>query len=515
MISESSSITKPHKGEVRDLEKGAGGLEEDDAEGGTGPSTATATVVSEVTHNPNELIVDWDGPDDPENPRNWAYRQKWRATIIVSLFTFMSPVSSSMMAPATTLLGHDLNESNPLLLAMMTSIFLLGPLSEIYGRVIVLQCANGFYFIWNLACSFARTPTEMIVFRFLAGLGGSAPLALGGGLLGDVWHPEQRGQAIAIYSLAPLLGPVFGPVCGAWIAQKSTWRWVFWSTCILDVIVQIAGLFFLRESFAPVLLERKAKAIRTSMGPEKAAELNVHTVFDKQDNRSRSAIFARNLIRPFAMFGREPIIQLLGLYMAFIYGIFYLSLTTLPEIFQITYREPVGTAGLHYLALGIGLTGASQFNARFLDKMYVYLKNRYGTKGQPEYRLPSMVPATILLPFGLLLAGWSAQHKLHWIVTDIGIACIGAGMILCFQCITSYVVDAFTLYAASALAATSCLRSIAGFSFPLFAPPMYAALGYGKGNTILAVVAIVIGCPAPWLFWKYGKRIRESSRYAQ
>lgn len=47
-----------------------------------------------------------------------------------------------------------------------------------------------------------------------------------------------------------------------------------------------------------------------------------------------------------------------------------------------------------------------------------------------------------------------------------------------------------------ALAAVSCLRSITGFGFPLFAPAMYQALGYGKGDTILAVVAIVIGCPA-------------------
>lgn len=41
-------------------------------------------------------------------------------------------------------------------------------------------------------------------------------IQVGGGVLGDTWHPEERGRAIAIYSLAPLLGPVFGPVCGGW-----------------------------------------------------------------------------------------------------------------------------------------------------------------------------------------------------------------------------------------------------------------------------------------------------------
>jgi hypothetical protein len=114
---------------------------------------------------------------------------------------------------------------------------------------------------------------------------------------------------------------------------------------------------------------------------------------------------------------------------------------------------------------------------------------------------------------------------------------VGIGMILSYQSIQVYVLDSFTLHAASALAAVSCLRSLAGFGFPLFAPVMYERLGYGKGNTILACVSIVLGCPAyvihtllrhqtpvtelmhdhsysPFLFWFYGKKIRLMSRYA-
>ena len=83
-----------------------------------------------------------------------------------------------------------------------------------------------YHLVWNTACGFAQSKNELIAFRFLAGLGGSAPLAVGGGVIGDLFDAEHRGQAIAIYSLAPLLGPVIGPVAGAWIAEKSTWRWV-------------------------------------------------------------------------------------------------------------------------------------------------------------------------------------------------------------------------------------------------------------------------------------------------
>ncbi|KAI0833706.1 MFS polyamine transporter [Trametes gibbosa] len=471
------------------------------------------------------LVIDWDGPDDPLNPRNWSYKKKWAATAIVSAFTFISPVSSSMMAPASMQIAGEFGITNTSVIALLTSVFVaayafgplfLGPLSELYGRSRVLQIANMWYFAWNLGCAFAQNEGQLIAFRFLAGLGGSAPLSVGGGVLGDLWKPEERGQAIALYSLAPLLGPVIGPTCGAWIAQKSTWRWVFWSTTIADGVVQILGLFFLRETYAPILLEKKAEQMRQSLDPEKAQKREIRTVFDGQDrHRSWKQIVKKALIRPFVLFYHEPIVQLLGLYMAFVYGTLYLFLTTIPSIFEGVYRQSVGIAGLHYFALGVGLTGASQLNARMLDRVYKYFQEKNGGVGKPEYRLPSMVPGAFLLPAGLFITGWTARPDVHWIAPDIGIALVGAGTILNFQSIQTYVIDTFTLHAASALAAVTFFRSLAGFGFPLFAPAMYSALGYGKGDTILACVSIVVGIPAPFLFWTYGERIRNASKYAR
>ncbi|KAL5480633.1 hypothetical protein ACEPAI_1904 [Sanghuangporus weigelae] len=470
------------------------------------------------------MIVDWDGPEDPFNPLNWSYKKKWIATLIVSAFTFISPVSSSMIAPASDQLALHLGITSTVVLAMSTSVFVLGyafgplflgPLSELYGRSRVLQIANLWYLVWNTACGGAENTSELVVFRFLAGLGGSAPLSIGGGVLGDLWRAEERGQAIALYSLAPLLGPVIGPVCGSWIAEHSTWRWVFWSTSIVDGFVQILGIFFLKETFPPILLERKATKLRKRLGVPKTGEGvdRITTPYQGMD-RNWKHVFKKAIIRPFVLFAYEPIIQLLGVYMAFVYGLVYLILTTVPGIFENVYGETVGIAGLNYLALGIGLTGVSQISARLMDPIYKRLKQRNGGPGKPEYRLPMMVLGTICLPIGLFLFGWAAEKHVHWIVTDIGLAFIGAGIVLNFQTIQTYVIDAFTLHAASALAAVSFLRSLAGFGFPLFAPAMYSALGYGKGDTILAAFAIAIGCPAPWLFWSFGERIRARSRYA-
>ncbi|KAF9010981.1 MFS polyamine transporter [Hymenopellis radicata] len=494
-----------------------------------GDNTQCNSAAGSVTDagNVEEIIVDFDGPDDPANPKNWTYAKRWRSTLIVSLFTFISPVSSSMIAPGSSIVAREFGITSETEIALTISVFVLafaigplflGPLSEIYGRSRVIQISNIFFLAWNLACGFSQSKAQLIVFRFFAGLGGSTPLAVGAGVLADIWRAEERGKAIAIYSLAPLMGPVLGPVAGAWISEKTTWRWVFWSTSIFDVAVQALGLFYLRESYAPLLLDRKAAQIRASRAadPEKGGtHVNVHTVFEKSEPRTWQHIFSKALVRPFVIFVREPIIQVVGLYMAFVYGVFYLYLTTIPTIFRDVYHQNTGIAGLHYIALGIGLTCASQLNARYMDKVYVYFKNKNGGIGEPEFRVPSMVPGSIILPVGLLITGWCAEKGVHWAVTDIGIACVGAGIILNFQSMQTYVVDAFTLFAASALAAVSCFRSLAGFGFPLFAPTMYKALGYGKGDTVLAVVSIVIGCPAPFLFWKYGKTIRMRSRYVK
>jgi MFS family permease len=121
-----------------------------------------------------------------------------------------------MVAPALNKIGEDLQLPSGVERQLTLSIFVLayaigplflGPLSELYGRTIVLQLSNLFFLAFNIGCGFATTKNQLIAFRFLSGLGGSAPLAIGGGTLSDMWRAEERGKSIAIYSLAPLLGP--------------------------------------------------------------------------------------------------------------------------------------------------------------------------------------------------------------------------------------------------------------------------------------------------------------------
>lgn len=490
-----------------DLEKGGQQLKKEQSR---------RSMRSQKEKDPN--LVSWDGPDDPNNPKNWSLKRKWAATVIVSLFTFISPVSSSMVAPALDDMARDLGITNSVVISLMLSIFVLayaigplfmGPLSEMYGRVPVLQLSNLFYLIFNLVCGFARNGSQMLAFRFFSGLGGSAPLAIGGGILADCWPPEQRGKAIAIYSLAPLLGPAVGPVAGGFIAENTTWRWVFWATCIADAAIQVAGLFFLQETYAPKLLQRKRDRLAKETGNDKLyAEFSSTEPFVKK--------WKTALSRPFIMLSTQPIIQFLAIYMAYLYGLTYLVLSTFPTLFTSPdyYAESTGIAGLHYIALGVGYFIGAQLTARFNDFMYKRLKARNNGKGRPEFRVPVMVPGAVLLPIGFFWYGWSAQGRAPWIVTDIGAAIFSAATITGFQGIQTYVVDAYTRYAASGVASITVLRSLAGFGFPLFAPYMYQALGYGWGNSLIGFIAIAIGFPAPILLWKFGETLRNKSRFA-
>jgi len=210
----------------------------------------------------------------------------------------------------------------------------------------------------------------------------------------------------------------------------------------------------------------------------------------------------------------EPIVQVLATYMGVIYGVTYLVLATFASLWTDRYGMSVGVGGLNYIALGLGFTLGTQLGSRVLDRTYETQKRRNGGVGTPEMRMPLLAVTAIFVPIGLLVYGWTADHRVFWLVPDIGIGIFAIGAIGAFMSIQAYIVDNYDLQAASALAAASAFRSLAGFGFPLFADAMFSKLGIGWGNSLLALVAIMF-LPAPYLFWRYGAWLREKSPNAR
>lgn len=328
--------------------------------------------------------------------------------------------------------------------------------------------------------------------------------------MSDCFIPEQRGKAIAMYSVTPLLGPALGPIAGGFIAENTSWRWIFYAISIADAVVQVSGIFFLSETYGPKILQSRAKKIR-----KRTQDNSFQTEVERQ-NLSVIRNVGNSLIRPFRLLTTQPIVQFLALYMAYVYGILYLVLSTFSSLWTSPahYGESVAISGLNYISLAVGFWLGFQICVMFNDYIYRRFTRRNDNVGRPEFRTPLLSVATALIPSGLFIYGWSAQKNYHWIVPNIGAAIFGVGNIIAYQCIQTYLVDAYSRFTASALAGVVFMRSLCGFCFPLFAPYMYNTLDYAWGNSVLAFCSLGIGIPAPIVLWKFGQRLRKVSRYA-
>lgn len=423
------------------------------------------------------------------------------------------------MAPAIDTIADELDMSTTestmalsvYLLATAFGPLMIGPLSEIYGRSKVFHITNVWFLIWNLVCGFANSKGLLIAARLLAGFGASAVYSLAYGVLSDIWSAKQRGRSLSLYLLIPLTGSAVGPIVGGFIVQYSTWRWMFWATTILQVTVEVASFFLFFESFAPVLLRRRAEKKRKETGDSR-----YHTEMDiRESGRSAAWKLGRSLSRPLRLLAFHPIIQIQAILAGINYGLLYFALASFSSLWVSAYGESISISGLHYIAICTGTISGSQICGPVMDYFYKRLAARNGNTHIPEDRIPLLLPGVLITPIGLILYGWAAQYHLFWLVVDVGAALLSLGMQTFDTTLHAYVMDAYPEHVSSASAATQVLRSLLAFAFPLFSSKMYDTLGYGWGNSMLAFLSIGIALPTTGILYRFGStlRARKQSSY--
>lgn len=177
----------------------------------------TPSSTAQPTPDDDPDIVFWDSPDDPENPMNWPNKLKIFNVGLVSTWTFITPLASSMVAPGTLEILTDFKTTNLTLGSFIVSIYLAGyavgplfiaPISELYGRLPTYHANNVLFIVWSLACAFAPNLGSLLAFRFFQGMAGVTPLTIGSGTIADMIPNESRGKYMSLYSVGPLLGPV-------------------------------------------------------------------------------------------------------------------------------------------------------------------------------------------------------------------------------------------------------------------------------------------------------------------
>ncbi|RHZ53904.1 MFS transporter [Aspergillus thermomutatus] len=481
-------------------------------------------------------LVDFDGPHDPRRPVNWAPARKWTIVTLLSIMSFITPLASSMFAPGVPECLAEFGSTSATLMSFVVSIYLLGyaagplviaPLSELYGRSIMYHFTNVLFVIFTIACAVSTNLGMLIGFRFLEGIAGSAVLTIGGGTVADLFIPQERGKVLAAWTMGPLLGPVLGPVMGSFLSAAKGWRWVFWLLTIVSGAMACIFLLLLRETSSVVILRNITKRRRKETGnPALRSRLDA--------DLSARLSFQRAIVRPLKLLLLSPIVALMATLAAIVYGYLYLLFTTFTPVFEDTYNFSSNIVGLTYLGLGVGMMiGLFGFGA-LSDRIIKSKAAKHDGVMKPEYRLPPMIVGGIAIPVGLFIYGWTADKHVFWFVPILGTAFVGFGFIAYFVSslplpprqtkkekkliesiqmpIQAYLVDAFTIHAASALGAGAVWRSIVGALLPLAGLPMYNKLGLGWGNSLLGFLAVAM-LPIPFVLLKYGEHIRTSLRW--
>ncbi|KXJ85896.1 major facilitator superfamily domain-containing protein [Microdochium bolleyi] len=470
-----------------------------------------------------EGVVAWDSQEDPEMPLNWSATRKWLQVASISVITLLTPFTSSALAPGIAPMMRELGVQDAVVGSLTVSIYLLGyvvgplvlaPLAEMYGKKIVLDGANVSFCLWQIGCALAPNIQSLIVFRFLSGVGGSGCLTLGGGMIGDMFYPEHRGMASGLWILGPVLGPNIGPLIGGFLAESYLgWRWTFWITLILGGVVTITIMIFNSETNYTVIIDRKIKRLEKERSAATTSEPLPPLVNHYAPNKlGTAALFRRNFFRPLKLLFRSPIVFLLTLYISFLYGTLYLLFTTLTSVLKNQYNFTTGQAGLVYLSLGLGnILGWAIITFRS-DKQVVALTQANNGVFVPEMRLSIAIWFSTAIPVTFFWYGWSVAYTVHWASAVASLIPFGFGIIGVFMPLTTYLIDCYPVYASSAIAANTVLRSLVGAFLPLAGPPMYASLGLGWGNSLLGFLCVAM-IPLPLFFYRFGGWLRKRERF--
>ncbi|OAG36431.1 hypothetical protein AYO21_09416 [Fonsecaea monophora] len=443
-------------------------------------------------------VVGWDAVDDPANPKNWKRKKRGFLMVQVATMATISPMASSLCAPSIESTMKDLHESSRVLGSLMITIYVLGyavgplflaPLSEIYGRYPVVMISSWMLVAWLLGCGFAPDMASLIVMRFLAGLGGSAIITISPAVVGDLYPVERRAFGSAIIAGSQSLGPIVGPICGGFITEYLTWRWAYWILVLCAGSTSAVLTLFMHESNAVVLLERKVRKLRKTLGRPELVSAVQHRMS------------AHELLK---LLVKSPIVLFISIYVATAYGLLYLMFTTLPTVFQESYGWSLQLTGLSYLGLctvGFGTFAALFALIKYNDAQVVKLMKENNGVFEPEMRLSTTTYCGIMLPISLIWYGWVTDKRVHWFSAIAGTVPFGIGMFGIFLPFQTYMVDAFPMHAASAIAAPTVMRSLFAAFLPLAAPPLYQNLGLGWGNTLLGFVALAM-VPIPLAFYR-------------
>lgn len=389
----------------------------------------------------------------------------------------------------------------------------------------------------------------------------------------------------------PLIGSVIAQRLGgkAGSGAAAPWRWVFWHQAIAAAVLMLALTLFFKETRASVLLSRKAKALNqwyekleqagcygvwleeeqpapparpgasnqslsdgtTQVGgacldeekgqtplasrrPSSVTGLRLQrirwVVKEDEERATLAKMITVSLYRPFHLLFTEPVVFSFSIWIAFAWGVLYLTFSSVPLVFSLEHGWDIEQSGRIFAAIIVGgILGTAvgiwqeymlhhtrwqptPENEADNSRFWSLLRRRFPVSA-PEARLYCTCVTAILLPAGLFIFGFTSKRDIHWIAPAIGIVLATMGIYSVYLATFNYLADTYHKYASSALAAQSFCRNILGGVFPLVTGYLFTNLGASRAAALLGGIAIGLTA-VPWVLVFFGPRIRARSPFA-
>ncbi|KAM0717083.1 hypothetical protein Q7P37_006935 [Cladosporium fusiforme] len=470
------------------------------------------------TFEPNAIInpSDWTGENDPDNPRNFSRTTRIYSTVAVTILAFVTTLAASIYSPGIDFVSTEFNVSQSVAVLPM-SLYNLGlaagpllgsPLSETYGRKIVLIVTTPGFMVFTIGAAVAGDVVSLNVCRFFAGMCAAPAVGNASASICDYTSGAKRAISMAFYYAVPTFGSSLGPLVGGFVVQARGWRWTQWVVLICAAACYIP-ILFTRETYKKTILQRRA---RKAGLPGPAEEKRTWT--------QQARYFATTLfIRPVHMLFTEPIVGLVCLYNGFIFGVLYTFIIALPWVYEHYYNFTSTGINLTYLGLVMG-TILVPCPLILIDHYFYQPRlrefrshNPPDIQYAPEHRLYPAMLGSLGLPVSLFIFAWTVRPPIHWICPIIFQGLIMLFNLMVYAPANLYMIDSYgPLYGASAAGAAMLSRYTFSAAFPLFALQLYKALGVGWATSILGFCALALA-PVPFLFFRYGEKLRSRSRY--
>ena len=337
-------------------------------------------------------------PNDPRNPMLFSPWKKWSITLMVSFATLAVAFVSSAYSAAIPQVIAEFHCSLEVA-TLGTSLFVLGfavgplmwaPMSELYGRQILFFGTYAVLTTFNAGAAGSQNMRTLIVLRFLAGAFGSSPLTNAGGVIADMFPANQRGLGMSLFASAPFLGPAIGPIVGGFVGETVGWRWVEGVMAIFTGLLWIAGALYVPETYPPVLLQKRAAALSKRTGKKYISILE-----KERGRRTPAKAFKIALARPWALLVMEPVVLLISIYMAILYGTLYMLFGAFPIVFQEHRGWSQGIGGLSFMGVAVGMAIGVVYS--ILDNnRYANVEKKHNGEAPPEARLPPAMTGAVV-----------------------------------------------------------------------------------------------------------------------